>query len=181
MNRISRIRRVVAASSVILTRVSVQSADHLTVMTYLRRLGVHPQWIKRWGSAFGRKATAAYRAENDGSTPRQVIEHGREVAVYATARYLDAAMSHYRTHKVAGPHLEAGYDRTYAAKKQKRDARGRFLRVLTVVWSTPDNGRRYRRLPASDVAKFVGELTSNRRVVVLAVRDIRGRAYALAA
>lgn len=181
MIRIAHIRQVVAASSVILNRVAVQSADHLTVMTYLRRQGVHAQWIKRWGSAFGRKAIAAYRAENDGDAPRQVIEHGREVAVYATARYLDVAMAHYRKHKVAGPHLEEGYDRAYAAKKQKRDARGRFLRVLTVVWSTPDNGRRYRRLPAADVATFVGDLTSNRRVAVLAVRDARGRAYALAA
>jgi len=144
-----------------------------TAATYLRRQGVAKTWIAQWGSAFGRKAVAAYRKVY-GTEPRSTWEDGRRVAVYGDTTALDAAMTHYVQHAVAGPQLAAGYDRKRAAKRQLRDVRGRFTRAYVVTWVGRAGANARGHLTIERAARLAQRLMADHRMVAVAVRDAHG-------
>lgn len=171
MTRTARITHAVTATTPLLARVAPQAGT--TVAAYLRTHGAPATWVTQWGSAFGRRAAAAHRKAT-GTDPRQIREGSRDVYAYDDTTALDEALAHYRQHPKAGPALTAGYDRSRAAAKQPRDARGRFVRMVTVVWVSPA-GRQVRKLAAGQAAELLRTLTHHHRVTELAVRDARGR------
>jgi hypothetical protein len=145
-----------------------------TVAFYLRRRGISTTWIQRWGGAFGTAAKKAYRAAHGGASPEETWEDGRQVALYRDTVALDAAMEHYMRHAVAGPLLDAGYDRKAAAKRQLRDRRGRFARAYVVVWNGPAGTTSKGRLTQERAARLVQKLHTDHRISAVEVRDARG-------
>jgi hypothetical protein len=163
---------VIAATDDVLIRATFDRFH--TVAFYLRRRGISATWIQRWGNVFGKYAMKAYRTENNGALPEETWEDGRRVALYRDTRALDAAMFHYMRHTVAGPLLDAGYDRKAAAKRQLRDRLGRFARAYVVIWNGPSGVFSKGRLTQERATRLVQKLHTDHRISAVEVRDARG-------